>query len=211
MHIPHPFDDHINSSAPYRYVNRLRAFGFKTHEPDRDIPASGPSCVWLTCDDQVLDPIVQKLEDTQSVIVLRTNGRPLWMPGCWPTDQSLRLGYSLAERSVRAMVVCGHWRCAAEESVSSRKFSDWLTGSGGNVVERVARQQTLHRQAQDLFAERIRGMQRLPNIARAIEEKGISFCGMWYLPETGYWMRYAPDQGWSESTDFDFESRSEEI
>lgn len=211
MHIPHPFDSRSSSPAPHRYVNRLRAYGFKTHGPDREVPASGPSCVWLTCDDQVLNPIVQKLESSQSVIVLRTNGRPLWMPGCWPTDQSLRLCYALGERSVRAMVVCGHWRCAADESVGSRKFSDWLAGTGGNVVERVARQQTLQRQARDLFAERVRDMQRLPNIARAIDEKGISFCGMWYLPETGFWMRYSSDKGWSESTDCDFEPQTENI
>lgn len=187
------------------YVNGVKSRSHESHRLSvggrmRDGIAS-PSgsrahSVWLMCPDAALAPIAARLERGGSVIVVRTNDDP---PDSWDCDQTSHLDDAVSFSGVCELVVCGHADCSMLSSQISIHPEDYAERGIAKLIRRVAHRQAASKAGRERLLQQVQTLSRRPAVARAIAEKGLTVCAMWYIPETGLWMRFVPEQGWTES------------
>lgn len=201
MTTPQALDRRFRRASPHLIqFSRLQSRGelMETHAPQ-------PASIWLIHADRVFDHIVRQLQCHRSAIVLRTGHASSGWTDEWPADQSARLQNALSMASIRSVIVVGHGRSQIEDSRAKLLRPTRGGCREVSVLQRTAAHQLRLRHARESFAEGVRELHRWPSMTRAVNEEGLSLCGLWYLPESGFWLRFSPTEGWSEAHSPEFE------
>lgn len=189
----------VNGVKGPPYENRRLSLGGRMRDGIATPSGSRAHSVWLMCPDAALASIAARLERRGGVIVIRMNGESPSQVDSWDCDQTAHLDDAVSLPGVRELVVCGHADCSMLSSRISIHPEDYPERGISKLIRRVALRQAAAKAGRERLLQQVQTLSRSPAVARAIAEKGLTVCGMWYIPETGLWMRFVPEQGWTES------------
>lgn len=192
-------DDHLEHTP---YTNRLSAYGLALPRRATNDGIAGPRSVWLTCTDDLLAPAMSRLEQSGAAIVLRIHGSFSKMLDIRKRDISSRLDGAVALSYVDRLVVAGHSMCTCFLGGDPPDWQEHGERSIQNLIRRTAHWQRWNRRSRELLQYQIAALQCRPSVAKAIQGRALTVCGMWYVRESGLWLRYTEQDGWTETVCF---------
>jgi carbonic anhydrase len=158
-----------------------------------------PQSLWIICSELAMDRAAERIMEIEPTLLLRRPGNCL--PANTPplSEQMSAIDYAIDSLGATTIVVCGHSACSSIRrtapvpppgpQINSTAARDAIA----QMRQRMIQRQSLLEQAKQHVINQLSILAEYPSVASGMKEGRISVYGLFYMDDSGLFLRYDDD------------------